>query len=148
MKFCRFAFMNQEARIKELLEKHKLKKTTTRMDILRLYLSQSHALSHSDLEQALGSDFDRVTLYRTLHTFEEKGIIHKVPDDSGATKYALCAEACSEHHHHDEHIHFSCTKCGNTYCLDHYPIPKIQLPEEFKTESLHLYAKGICRKCA
>ncbi|MBA9079148.1 MULTISPECIES: hypothetical protein [Rufibacter] len=43
-----------------------------------------------DFEQA-----DCVTLYRTLKTFEEKGLMQQVIDGAEPTKYALCQEDCT-----------------------------------------------------
>jgi Fur family ferric uptake transcriptional regulator len=31
------------------------------------------------IEKEVGDKYDRVTIYRTLQTFEEKGIIHTIP---------------------------------------------------------------------
>ena len=67
------------------------------------------ATSQPDLE-SLMNDVDRVTLYRILNVFEEKGIIHKVFDLNGTANYAICTSNCQEHRHHDEHLHFNCTQ--------------------------------------
>ena len=75
---------------KNTLKEYDLRHTGCREDILQSFQSYSHALSHGDLETLFGERFDRVTIYRTLKTFVEKGIIHKVLDDEGGTKYALC----------------------------------------------------------
>ena len=115
---------------------------------LALLLQNKSALAHSDFEKQLGNKYDRVTLYRTLHSFEEKGLVHSIHDVSGAVKYALCQEACNEHQHHDNHMHFSCTACGQTFCLNEVNVPALPLPEGYKAESLHFSAQGICNACA
>lgn len=131
-----------------LLNKHSLRKTKIRIVILELFLSNNHALSHSDIEDSIGQDYDRVTIYRTFKTFEEQGIIHKVPADSGLAKYAICQDkACVDHKHYDNHVHFTCTQCGNTYCLDQVPIPLIQKPSGFTFESFSFLVQGICKFC-
>ena len=33
---------------------------------------------------------DRITMYRTLKTFEEKGILHSIKGEGDEAKYALC----------------------------------------------------------
>ncbi len=60
----------------ELLDKHHLKKTAPRLKVLSLLSKKEVATSQPDLESVL-NDVDRVTLYRILIAFEEKGIIHK-----------------------------------------------------------------------
>ncbi|MCC9167760.1 Fur family transcriptional regulator [Pontibacter harenae] len=137
-----------KAEVKAILEKYGLRKTNCRLDVLQLLLSKKHALAHADIEEALGDRYDRVTLYRTLYTFEEKGLLHGINDSSGAAKYALCHESCDEHQHQDNHIHFSCTTCGQTYCINEVQIPKIQLPKGYKAASLQFTAQGICKNCS
>ena len=69
-----------------ILKSHKLRITDCRLDIIQEFLDRQVALAHSDLEEKLKSNFDRVTIYRTLSTFLEQDIIHKVLDDSGGHK--------------------------------------------------------------
>jgi Fur family transcriptional regulator, ferric uptake regulator len=132
--------------INDLLLQHKLRKTPNRAAILGEFLKTRFALSHGDLEQTL-SDFDRVTIYRTLSSFVEQGLIHKVMDDSGTTKYALCSEHCSEHRHDDAHVHFSCNKCGHTFCLDHMPVPEPKLPRSYVVQDYNFLIQGVCKNC-
>ncbi len=94
----------------------------------------------------LGKDVDRVTLYRTLATFEEKGIIHKVLNLNGTANYAICFSTCSEHKHNDEHVHFNCTVCLNFYCLEALQIPDVVMPAGYMLQSLNLVAYGICER--
>lgn len=132
----------------ELLEKHHLKKTQQRLSVLSILANREAATSQPDLESVLGRYIDRVTLYRILKTFEEKGIIHKVLDSNGTANYALCSSGCSEEQHRDEHVHFNCTVCDNVYCLDDIHIPPIQIPAGFQTDVIHLIVSGICDRCA
>ena len=74
----------------EILKQIDLRHTYTRENILNGFISKTIALSHADIESFLIDGFDRVTIYRTLKTFLDKGIIHKVLDDQGGIKYALC----------------------------------------------------------
>lgn len=131
----------------DLLLKFGLRKTGCRIDVLELFLQNSYALSHADLEKLLGNNHDRVTLYRTLHSFKEQGLLHSIHDVSGAVKYALCKEACSLHQHHDNHIHFNCSSCGQTFCLNEVLIPATALPEGYQIDSLHFSAQGTCKFC-
>src|SRR5262245_8108072 len=113
--------MNTE--IKEILKKNKLSVTASRERILHLFLERNGALAHGDIEKTAGEKFDRVTIYRTLQTFVEKGIIHTIPTSDNSIRYALCRDDCEEGHHHDHHIHFLCHRCGNTFCLDDVVTP-------------------------
>jgi Fur family ferric uptake transcriptional regulator len=135
------------AHISDLLSKHQVRKTKIRIAILELFMARNYALSHAEIEQVIKNDFDRVTIYRTLKSFEEQGLIHKVLDDSGASKYALCSHNCASSKHFDTHVHFNCTQCGKTFCLDSVPIPAIALPENYRFDKLDFLASGICKNC-
>lgn len=129
-----------------ILQNHKLRITDCRLEIIREFLEKQVALAHSDLEESLDKQFDRVTIYRTLNTFLENDIIHKVLDDSGATKYALCSHE-DEHGHDHEHVHFKCEVCGETSCLESISLPQIKLPKGFVKKEMSLLIQGICDKC-
>lgn len=132
--------------LEDILREKEISPTAMRLLVLEYLLQQSAAVSLPQLE----SDFhhaDRTTLYRTLKTFEEKGLIHCIKDGSEATKYALCADACKDGEHYDLHLHFHCSRCGETYCLPRTTIPEVILPTNFWVDELSLVAKGICDRC-
>ncbi len=130
-----------------LLKHNNLRLTDCRKEVVEIFFSQQHAVSQPELEHKLGQ-YDRVTLYRTLTTFLNKGIIHKVLDDSGLTKYALCAGECNEHQHDDEHVHFKCIQCENTICIDTISVPVITLPAGFTFLDANLLVRGVCNVCS
>ena len=117
-----------------------------RILVLDFLLQQPIAYSLSDLENEFDHS-DRTTLYRTLKTFEEKGLIHHINDGMGATKYALCADECKEGIHDDLHVHFYCNQCKETFCLPGIEIPEVQLPKNFISKEFSLISKGICENC-
>ena len=134
--------------IKEILKRNNLSVTGSREKILSLFLSQPGALAHGDIEKRAGEKFDRVTVYRTLQTFVEKGIIHAIPTADNSIRYALCKDDCSEGHHHDHHIHFVCTNCGNTYCLDDVVTPEVRLPKGYVSSHIEVVVDGVCKACS
>ncbi len=136
-----------EKSIQSLLRKSRLSVTESRVKILELFLSGQGALAHGDIEKKTGEKFDRVTVYRTLQVFLNKGIIHTIPTADNSIRYALCREECEEGHHHDNHVHFICTGCGNTTCLDEVSIPAIQLPQGYRQKQVEMVVSGTCRTC-
>ena len=112
----------------EILRRNRLRLTNCRIKVLKEFMSSGHALSHADLEKELVTQFDRVTIYRTLSAFVDKGLLHKIPDDTGGVKFALCSESCTSDFHADNHIHFKCMKCGHTECLEDSIIPDFKVP--------------------
>jgi Fur family ferric uptake transcriptional regulator len=104
------------------------------------------AVRHSDIEKGIPT-LDRVTIYRTLQVFAEKGIIHSIPSLDGAVRYALCQSGCEEGHHHDDHVHFVCSICGNTQCIEEVHVPMVALPPGFKPRQTEMVITGICNRC-
>ncbi|HEY9560950.1 MAG TPA: transcriptional repressor [Anseongella sp.] len=137
-----------ERRFRELLERHHVRKTGHRLSVLGILSSREGATSQPDLEEIMGRYINRVTLYRILKTFEEKGIIHKVVDLNGTANYALCTSDCTEHGHRDQHVHFKCQECNRLYCVDTVRIPSFKMPEGFEMDAIHLVVSGKCPKCS
>src|SRR5215212_10015005 len=133
-------------RLSEILRRKHLSITDSRRKILSLFLSSKDAFAHGDIEKKAGEKFDRVTVYRTLQTFVEKGIIHTIPTSDNSIRYALCKD-CQEGHHYDDHVHFVCTNCNKTICLDDVVSPKIDLPEAYIAENVQVVINGVCKDC-
>jgi Fur family ferric uptake transcriptional regulator len=131
----------------QILKDFRLRKTSSRSDILHLFIAHPYALSYSDIEKEVAASYDRVTVYRTLKTFLDKGVVHKVLDDAGCLKYALCKDHCTSGEHHHEHVHFKCVNCGQTNCLEDVKIPAVQLPKGYRARELNLLIQGSCSKC-
>jgi Fur family ferric uptake transcriptional regulator len=136
-----------DRQVGDLLKKNNLSITGSRKKILQLFLEQAGALAHGDIEKKAGEKFDRVTVYRTLQTFVDKGIVHTIPTADNSIRYALCKDECSEGHHHDHHIHFVCNNCNNTYCLDDVVTPEIKLPKGYSAGHVEVVVEGICINC-
>ena len=86
-------FKKMEALL-DILKKNQLSVTDGRKKILELFLHSDGALAHADIEKNTGENFDRVTVYRTLQTFVDKGIIHVIPTTDNSILYALCKDNC------------------------------------------------------
>jgi Fur family ferric uptake transcriptional regulator len=136
-----------ETQVEEILRRNNLSVTDSRRKILNLFMRQHGALAHGDIERRAGEKFDRVTVYRTLQTFVEKGIIHTIPTTDNSIRYALCKDNCTEGHHHDNHVHFICLQCGDTLCLENVGVPEVALPKGFSLNATELVVKGLCTKC-
>ena len=133
--------------IEEILKKNHLSVTDSRQKIMQLFLKSNGALAHADIEKKTGESFDRVTVYRTLQSFVEKGIIHLIPTKDNSIKYALCKDDCEAGHHHDNHVHFICDECNKTICLDDVTVPQVKLPKGFMPQHAEMVVNGICGEC-
>jgi Fur family transcriptional regulator, ferric uptake regulator len=136
-----------DSQIDDILRRNQLSVTGSRKRILELFLQSNGALAHGDIEKKTGEKFDRVTVYRTLQTFLEKGIIHTIPTPDNSVLYALCKDNCSEGHHHDNHVHFICRACGKTICLADITVPDVKLPNGFLPDEVQMVVTGLCKEC-
>lgn len=116
------------------------------MRVLDILAGRSSAMAQPELEEVL-SEFDRVTLYRTLNSFEAKGIVHGVVNGSGVRNFAMCVDSCGPDQHHDHHIHLECDNCGKLYCLDEVDVPDIKIPVHYKAHGLKIITQGVCPDC-
>lgn len=131
----------------QLLESRGVRPTAMRLMTYKRLAELKVAASLGDLEK----DFqisERSTLFRTMKTFEDKGVVHQIEDGTGVAKYALCEEGCECEVGSDLHLHFHCYSCDETVCLTEHKIPKINLPDGYIAEDINLVVKGICEKCS
>jgi len=130
-----------------MLEGNGVRPTAMRILIYRYMAQKDVALALTDIEKAFAKA-ERTTLYRTIKTFEEKGIVHHIEDGTGVPKYALCEPGCNCELDQDLHLHFHCTNCDETVCLTEHKIPHINLPLGYIAENANLVVTGICEKCS
>lgn len=132
---------------KAILKTHNLRITDCRLDVIDYFLTRKSALSQSDLEGQF-KQYDRVTLYRTLHSFLDSGILHRIPNENGIAIYGLCHDTCTPSHHAHNHIHFQCNTCGQIECMDDKKTPAITLPPGYKVQKVNMIVDGVCKSCA
>ena len=131
--------------IEQKLKDNDVKPTAVRINVLSVLMESATALSAKELENRLEL-VDKVTLYRTLKTFEEKKIIHTIQDGTNELKYAACEEGC-ECAPKDQHVHFHCQRCDETYCFTEAQIPSGNIPKIFTPSSVSMVFQGICSRC-
>ena len=136
-----------DTEVLSILKKNQLSVTEGRKKILELFYKSDGALAHADIEKNTEAAFDRVTVYRTLQTFVDKGIIHHIPTTDNSILYALCKEDCEEGHYHDHHVHFICDNCHKTICLEDVTVPDVKLPKGFKPKHAEMVVTGVCDDC-
>jgi len=133
-------------KLESRLKNRKINPTAMRLLVLDYLVKQNSAVSLTDIEKAFEKS-DRVTLYRTLKTFEDHALIHSINDGSGATKYALCQEGCECNYPGDIHLHFFCERCERTFCLPKVKLPAMSMPDKFDLKYVSLVGRGTCDSC-
>ena len=128
-----------------LLKRKKISVTPFRKNVLAIFRKHNNAIPLSIFEKEL-KEFNRITLYRTIKIFLEKGIIHEITISGEESNYAICQEECDTAAHHHQHVHFKCNNCGLIFCVEVDKFPTIILPE-YKIENLEIQATGLCQTC-
>jgi Fur family ferric uptake transcriptional regulator len=118
--------------------------TPARLHVLRLLRSAPAALSHHEIEQALGNPaLDRVTLYRVLDWLVESGLAHRNTDAQRVFRFSAATRG-----EHAAHTHFRCDDCGRVFCLDAAPPAPPHLPQGFSLLRIELDLRGRCAECS
>ena len=123
-----------------LLKSNKLSQTSSRIDILEVFLESDTGLTEKEIDERIDSKYDRATVYRTLKIFREKGIIHPIIAENEMTRYVLKKDPV-------EHIHFKRELCGNVFCLTEVNISGIKLPKGFIKKEANFLISGMCPGC-
>ncbi len=128
--------------ITEFLNAHDIKPSYQRIKVYEhLVHSENHPsaeLIYRELIKTIPT-LSKTTIYNSLKTFVEKGIVKVVTVDGNEMHYDPVLE---------EHGHFRCKKCGKLY---NFHIDSNQsfseLVSGFEVEERNIYLKGICNQC-
>ena len=134
-----------EATCISLLQVHGIKPTANRILVAKALASSIQPQSLAELERRIIS-IDKSNIFRALVLFREQHLVHAIEGSSDGTKYELCYSHDHEHDD-DQHPHFYCEKCQQTFCLNAAELPEIQLPQGFEAHSANLMIKGLCPHC-
>ena len=133
-------------KINKLLNSAKLKRTESRRKILEVLLKAAGPQTADEIISAIGkSGPNRVTVYRTLESIVEAGIVHRAFID-GRSQYYELGNKCTEHQCHP---HFVCTDCGRTRCLPEVSVPMASSPPAgFVIHRQQVRLEGLCPDCS
>lgn len=135
----------------ELLKNAGLKVTEQRRAILSFLLNNHGPFTVEEMKELMSEgSFDLATLYRSMATFEESGLVEKRLFGDALVRWEYHAHSSCGHNHHTHHHHLMCQECKKIVTLD------ICLPEELFLEikkfnyhqlKHHLEFSGICPEC-
>lgn len=131
--------------LEQLLQEHGVKPTANRLLIAKALQEAPGPMTMMELETELET-IDKSNVFRALTAFREAHLVHVLEDTGEGIRYELC-HSHGEDHDEDLHVHFYCTRCHRTYCLENLPIPAVEVPEGYLWESANYLIKGICPAC-
>lgn len=135
-----------EIKAREMLKAASLYCTAGRVAILTVLMNAGKPLSQDQIARRSGKNhFDKVTIYRTLESLLDVGLVHRVFVDKRARHFELSYN-CTESQCHP---HFTCTNCGNTTCLTGLTLPMAKSPHKgFIIRRQQVRLEGLCPDCA
>jgi len=85
----------------------------------------------------------RATVYRTLETLAERGLVVRVSHPGAAVRYDI-----KVHRHH----HLVCELCGSITDFDNETLDGVELPDltraGFQAHDFSVHVRGVCKDCA
>lgn len=129
--------------VEQELTMHGIRPTAVRNLVWREACSMKNAFALIDIEAAL-PHMDQSSIFRALRLFAEHHMLHEIDDGTGSQKYCVCH---CEGDTHISHLHFTCRKCGRTYCLEDTTVPLVTLPSGFAMDEAEFIVKGLCPNC-
>ncbi len=137
---------DSDMQARRMLKTAKLYCTESRLTILGILAKADKPLSQDQIAgRSGGRRFDKVTIYRTLESLLQVGLVHKAFMEKRAWHFEL-AHNCTEHQCHP---HFTCSNCGDTHCLTVISLPMAKSPHQgFVIHRQQVRLEGLCPKCA
>jgi len=132
-------------KIEKLLSSANLRRTGPRVSILGVLLGARRPQTAEQIAVSLAPAApDKVTIYRTLEILVAAGLVHKAFLQERTWHFEL-ARNCTESQCHP---HFTCTNCGDMYCLTEMSLPMAKSPHKgFVIGRQRVQLEGLCPKC-
>ncbi|MGY5354730.1 Fur family transcriptional regulator [Wenyingzhuangia sp. IMCC45467] len=122
----------------------KRRNTPTKEAVLSVLNSSSKAMSQDAIENKIGIEINRATIYRVLNRFCEDGVLHRIVADDGKQYFAVCIK-CDENKQPLHHFHFRCKNCDTIECM---PIPvHFSIAKGYQVDSVNCVLTGTCKDC-
>lgn len=128
--------------VTEQLKKKGIRPSYQRVKVLEyMYLKGGHP-TVVEIYHALSASIpslSKVTIYNTLHTFVEAGLVHIVDIDDTEKRFDITLTS---------HGHFQCEVCGIIYNFE-VNIDQVLIEglSQFEVKQRNIYFKGLCPNC-
>ena len=142
--------MNKNASDKNslnILQRAGISKTPQRLTVLNILLKSEAPLNVSCVRELLADKkrIDRVTVYRILSLFKQRGIIREITSSGGVNFIEMATLE------NPVHPHFSCRSCGILSCLEPLTFSQshqlISAKEDYSVDHIEINISGICSGC-
>lgn len=129
-------FLSQQLKSKDIRPSYQ------RVRVLEYLYQKGDHPTVDEIFRALSSDIpslSKVTIYNTLHTLVEAGLVRIVDIDETEKRFDITLT---------NHGHFQCEACGKIYNfqvnIDNVSIEEL---DQFEIKQKNVYFKGLCPNC-
>lgn len=138
---------NDETLITKLREYH-VRLTQNRITVFKLITESKTALSVSVIMKQSEILLDRISVYRTLKYFLQKGIVEVVPNNKGNARYILAsANKKTVKNSFSKCAYFICSSCQHTELILAPVNIKLALLTKHQVSKYSLIIEGLCSSC-
>jgi Fur family ferric uptake transcriptional regulator len=124
-----------------------LRVTRQRTAILAALLRTKRACSHGELAALLApAGLDRVTVYRTLLSLTEAGVLVKTQLGDAVWRFDV-KHGASAGKPHTAHPHFVCNSCGDVACLPADAVAVAVKARAGRRRVAEIQLRGTCGDC-
>jgi Fur family transcriptional regulator, peroxide stress response regulator len=132
----------ESSEIKNILSRNGIKPSLHRMKVMEYLMRMKNHPTVDTIYKNISDDIptlSKTTVYNTLKTFQESGIVQAITIEDNEVKYDATV---------DKHAHFKCSRCGQLFDLpiDTKVLHLRSIGGHLIKES-QLYFKGICKSC-
>lgn len=126
-----------------------LRRTPVRVMVIDILTRSGRPVSVPQILAKMKGAADTVTVYRTLHTFVRKKLVHRVRGEDRSWLYAISDTPQKPEHLHP---HFVCDGCGKVECLEESQVPPAFVPSlgvssDYMVRWPEVVLHGLCPKC-
>jgi Fe2+ or Zn2+ uptake regulation protein len=132
-----------------LLQRSGLRRTPVRVAVIDVLARGGRPISVPQILARMRGAVDTVTVYRTLHTFARKKLVHRVRGEDRSWLYALSDGGAKVQHLHP---HFVCDQCGKVECLEDARVPpalvqSLGVRDDYQVAWPEVVLHGLCPRC-
>lgn len=132
----------KETELAEMMHKAGIRPSAQRIAVFSVVANTRCHPSAEEVYTMLCERFpslSRTTVYNSLHTLTEAGLLRELEIETGNMRYDLAPQP--------RHSHFICRKCGRIFDMGMPSLIEKEASEGFEVEDIDVYFKGLCPQC-
>lgn len=138
---------NEQSLINKLRE-YQVHLTQNRIAVFKLLTESKTALSVCTIMKQSESLLDRISVYRALKYFSQKGIVEIVPNNKGNASYILASiNKKIVKRKNNKSAYFVCSSCQQTEIILEPIVVNLDLLTNRRIRNYKLIIEGLCISC-